>query len=91
MEEVSLSNVESTDSILKQVSGFVLSSKQIFDPIPVTKEDFIKFRKEQIEKHYSFVEKIGEGSFGNVFKVFHKASKEFRAIKILKKSAISKL
>ena len=51
----------------------------------------MRFRKEQIEKHYSFVEKIGEGTFGNVFKVYHRATKEFRAIKILKKSAVSKL
>lgn len=51
----------------------------------------MKFRKDQIEKHYSFVEKIGEGTFGNVFKVYHKATKTFRAIKILKKTAVSKM
>jgi calcium-dependent protein kinase len=37
------------------------------------------------------MEKIGEGSYGNVFKVLHKATHEVRAIKILKKSAVSKM
>ena len=37
------------------------------------------------------MEKIGEGSYGNVFKVYHRASREFRAIKLLKRGAVSKV
>ena len=82
---------DSASDILRQVSGYMMSEKKLFEPVTISKEDFVKFRKEQIEKHYSFVEKIGEGTFGNVFKVFHRTSKEFRAIKILKRSAITKV
>ena len=36
-----------------------MSEKKLFETKSISKEDFIKFRKEKIEKHYSFVEKIG--------------------------------
>lgn len=57
----------------------------MFDPIQITKEAFIKFREENIEAYYNFLEKIGEGSYGNVFKALHRKNKTLRAIKVLKK------
>ena len=42
---------------------------------------------QQIKKNYKVLEKIGTGSFGKVFKVFHIPSKQTRAMKVIKKEA----
>jgi len=42
---------------------------------------------QQIKKNYKVLEKIGTGSFGKVFKVFHIPSKQTRAMKVVKKEA----
>lgn len=61
----------------------------MFEPIQVPKGAFVKFREENIEQNYVFLEKIGEGSYGKVFKALHRKQKTFRAIKVLKKTAIT--
>lgn len=42
---------------------------------------------QQIKKNYKVLEKIGTGSFGKVFKVFHIPSGQNRAMKVVKKEA----
>ena len=41
----------------------------------------------EIKKNYKIMEKIGTGSFGRVFKVFHYPSEQLRAMKVVKKEA----
>ena len=54
---------------MEQVSGYILSEKSMFQPIKISKENFIKFKNKDINEFYEFHEKLGEGSYGNVFKV----------------------
>lgn len=61
----------------------------MFEPIKIRKESFVKFREEDISGDYTLLDKIGEGSYGKVYKAIHKRTKAYRAIKILKKTAIS--
>ena len=46
----------------------------------------MKVRNENIYDHYDFQKKVGEGSFGNVYRGIEKKSGEIRAIKALKKN-----
>ena len=39
------------------------------------------YRTEPIHKFYDFGEKLGQSSFGIVYKIVHKATKEVRAVK----------
>jgi serine/threonine protein kinase len=58
----------------------------MFTPKKITKDIFIKSRYGNICNEYTIVSKIGEGTYGNVYKAFHKQSNNPRAIKILKTS-----
>ena len=42
-----------------------------------------------VQKYYEIINKIGKGSFGSVFKVLHKASDQFRAMKVIKKDTVN--
>lgn len=46
--------------------------EQQFKAIAISQETFIKVQKESPEMHYHFHEKIGEGSYGQVFRAVHK-------------------
>ena len=43
---------------------------------------------EDIRKNYIFKEKIGQGSFGIVYKAIHKSLGEIRAIKLIDKTSV---
>lgn len=60
------------------------SSKNGFDY-----DGFLNSKKSytQIKKTYKVLDKIGNGSFGKVFKVFHVPSNQNRAMKVVKKEA----
>lgn len=63
-----------------------MSDKNLFEAIEVRPEKFINIKYSDIEKFYQIVGKIGEGSYGNVMKAMCLRTKQYRAIKILKKS-----
>jgi len=44
----------------------------MYEPIRIKKENFIKFKNLDISKNYNFLEKIGEGTYGNVYKAINK-------------------
>jgi hypothetical protein len=58
--------------------------EQQFKSIAISQETFIKTKKESPELYYDIKEKIGEGSFGQVFRAVHRKTQEERAIKVLK-------
>ena len=62
----------------------------MYEPVRIKKENFIKFKNLDISKNYNFLEKIGEGTYGNVYKAINKQTGQLRAIKVLKKSKINK-
>jgi serine/threonine protein kinase len=61
----------------------------LFEPIKIPKENFIRFKNEDIHKTYKFLEKLGEGSYGKVYKVENKRTGDIRAAKVMKRSSIS--
>ena len=62
------------------------NGKKEKEGIKIDKASFISYKTNNISKEYTFGKTIGEGSFGTVRKAVHKATKQERAIKILKKS-----
>ena len=54
--------------------------------IIIDKASFVSYKTNNISQEYSLGKTLGEGSFGTVRKAVHKATKQERAIKILKKS-----
>ena len=55
--------------------------------IKLDKSSFISYKTQSITKEYSLGKTIGQGSSGIVRKAIHKATKQVRAVKILKKSS----
>lgn len=50
------------------------------------KSNFIAYKKNSITKEYTLGKTLGTGAFGTVRSAIHKATKQVRAVKILKKS-----
>lgn len=44
--------------------------------------------KSSVQSDYDIISKIGSGSFGSVFKVHHKKTGQFRAMKVIKKDTV---
>ena len=57
--------------------------------LTVTPSQFVTQKNESIYKSYSLKEKLGEGSFGVVYKALHKVSKEMRAIKFIDRTSVN--
>ena len=69
------------------------------DPLPnqkkntsiiISKQSFIKNSKGNVTQYYEVIKKIGEGAFGKIYKVKHKASGDFRAMKQIIKEKVNK-
>ena len=56
--------------------------------IPINKKSFVHIIKDDITKHYEVIKKIGEGSYGKIYKAKHKISNEIRAMKQIEKKKI---
>lgn len=61
---------------------------KILSNFTLKRELFIKQKEGDINEHYDFGKKLGEGAYGKVFQAFEKESGELRAIKKLDKSKI---
>ena len=59
------------------------------EEILIKKENLISHKKGNISKEYTLGKTLGTGSFGQVRLGIHKATKQVRAIKILKKSEVN--
>ena len=60
----------------------------LINSLSINKKDFIKTIKDDITIYYEVIKKIGEGSFGRIYKVKNKESKDIRAMKQVLKSKI---
>jgi serine/threonine protein kinase len=56
------------------------------DKLKLDKASFISYKTNNISKDYTLGKTLGQGSFGTVRKAIHNATKQERAIQILKKS-----
>ena len=56
--------------------------------IKISKESFVTINKGDITQFYEVIKKIGEGSFGKIYKVRNKQSGDIRAMKQITKSKI---
>ena len=59
------------------------------DSIVIKKENLISHKKGKISKEYTLGKVIGKGAFGQVRLAIHKATKQKRAIKIMKKAEVN--
>ena len=59
------------------------------EKILIKKENLISHKKGNISKEYTLGKTLGTGSFGQVRLGIHKATKQVRAIKILKKAEVN--
>ena len=60
---------------MRQISDFILSQKTIFSPKKMKKQNFVKSKVGEIYKEYTVISKIGEGTYGKVYKVMKKENK----------------
>lgn len=55
------------------------------DMVKISREDFVQYKKENIENSYLIISLLGKGSFGCVYKAQNKLTQALRAVKVLKK------
>ena len=72
-------------STLKEISRLAYNSKDI------RIKNLITLIGSKPEDNYIIINKLGKGSFGSVYKVRHKTTKDIRAMKIIRNSTDNKL
>jgi len=65
------------------------TQKHLKDTIIIPRKIYIGLNSGDIKQDYSFLKKLGQGSFGVVYKAMHKKTKDYRAIKIMEKTMIN--
>ena len=63
--------------------------RPVFTMIQIDPRKFLKIKESLITEDYEFLNEIGKGGFGSVFKALKKNSNEIRAIKKINKSTLS--
>ena len=63
-------------------------SKPIFK-LKIDKSVFVHEQKGKIKARYRVLETLGKGSYGEVKKIQHKSTGEYRAMKIIRKEDVS--
>lgn len=51
----------------------------------IRRDKFVKVKTEKVSLHYRTEKKLGEGSYGSVFKVVCISTGQFRAMKVIRK------
>jgi calcium-dependent protein kinase len=77
--------------------GLSIVENDTYQKEVITKEEDIKIfhntlvikNKDTIANHYKLIKKIGSGTFGKVYKVLHKDTNQFRAMKVVKIDTIN--
>lgn len=77
--------VKQTTNTLSKIKG--IKSMAEIEDIKITNK--IIQNQSSVQKDYNILFKIGKGSFGSVFKVYHKKTKQFRAMKVIKKETVN--
>jgi len=67
----------------------LLVNQEAHPTIKISTNNFITENKGRVEDKYKILSLIGKGSYGRVYKVQHRSSKLFRAMKIIKKTSLS--
>jgi hypothetical protein len=83
-----LDNLDVNPEMFRSISDYILSERPKFSPLPITKETFVRFRNEDVNLSYVFGEKLGEGSYGIVFRAICRRTGAVRAAKLLKRSRL---
>lgn len=63
-------------------------SKETTDATAIQSHLLVGENKDTISKTYKVLEKLGEGTFGKVYKTLHLASNQLRAMKLVKKETV---
>ena len=72
----------------EEVKGVDLGEKQtprLRSKLSISSENFVVCRVGNFVQHYTVTAKIGEGSFGSVYRVLHRSLRLERALKTIKK------
>ena len=59
--------------------------------LTISKRDFIRIIQDDITNHYEVIKKLGEGSYGKIYKAKNKITGDIRAMKQIEKSKITDL
>ncbi len=57
--------------------------------LTISKRAFIRIIQDDITNHYEVIKKLGEGSYGKIYKAKNKISGDIRAMKQIEKSKIT--
>lgn len=55
----------------------------------IQRDKFVRIKSNNANLHYTMQKKLGEGSYGSVYRVMCKASRQLRAMKIIKKADVT--
>ena len=75
-------------NINTKADTFHTSSLKNIKTLKISKGDFIRIRGNNFFDEYELKEKLGEGAYGSVYKVYQKATNYIRAVKAIKKKNV---
>lgn len=79
------SSISKSKLITEEEIDIINSSQDI----KINHDNLISQNENFLAKEYDIIKIIGKGAFGKVYKVFHKKTKQFRAMKTVKKDSIN--
>lgn len=71
-------------------TDFCASLGSQYKKLSITQEKFVKLKRHDFKDSYEIIEKIGEGTTGNVFSARCKNTGQIRAVKVLKSNVLVK-
>lgn len=89
--DVDLNPLSSSDqyrNINTKADTFHTSSLKNKKTLKIGKGDFVRIRQDNFFDEYELKEKLGEGAYGSVYKVYQKKTNYIRAVKAIKKKNV---